>query len=100
MAFCLQGACSAARATAAVTVVWISVFCFGEIKFSNALGACCIILNEVTANLNYSSFVALAGTAPLTFTLIVNIWLLVIACKRIIQIIKRVRQNTITALHG
>ena len=61
---------TAARATAAVTVVCIfcflvsipPVFGFGEIKFSNALGTFSVILNEVTANLNYSIFVALAGT--------------------------------------
>ena len=76
------------------------MFGFGEIKFPNALGACFVILNEVTANLNYSIVVALAGTAPFTLTVIVNMWLLVIACKSISQMHKRVRQNTSTALHG
>ena len=99
---------TAARATAAVIAVWIfcflvsipPVFGFGEIKFANTLGACSIIFNKVTANLSYGIVVALIGTAPFTFTLIVNIWLLVIACKSISQMHKRVRQNTSTALHG
>ena len=99
---------TATRATAAVTVMWIfcflvsipPVFGFGEMKFANALGACSVILNGVTTNLKYGIFLALIGTASLTFTLIVNIWLLVIACKSIGQLHKRVRQNTSIALHG
>ena len=97
---------TATRATEAVIAVWIfcflvsipPVFGFGEIKFANTLGACSIILN--TANLSYGIFIALIGKAPFTFTLIVNIWLLVIASKSISRVHKRVRQNISTALNG
>jgi len=108
--FTYQEHMTAIKAVGIVIAVWIisllislpPVFGFGEIKFANSVGSCSLITtgsNSLMANINYIFFLALIGTVPFVLTVIVNILLLVIACKSIGQVHQQNRRQS-TALDG
>ena len=101
---------TATKVIVVVIAVWIlsflislpPIFSFGEIKFANSVGSCSVITtgsNRLTANIYYIFFLALIGTVPFVLTVVVNIWLLVIACKSIGQLYEQNRHQS-TAFDG
>ena len=102
--FSYQRYITAKKALIMIIITWIfcllisipPVFGFGEIKFANSVGSCSPIIpgeTKLTANIYYIAFLALVATVPFVLTVVVNIWLLVIAYKSIGSVHNTIRNN-------
>jgi len=82
------------KVVAVILSIWIvstlislpPTFGFGEMRFSNLISACSPLTSgrsALTSNINYFIFAVMTALLPFMITLVANVWLLKIACRRV-----------------